>query len=117
MLLARAKAGRDTRNVLVQQLTARISALSEAVRDSIRGRLEIDVLATYGVQFRYTVNGRHLRDVDMSSVVNEKTSGFSLRNVLAVGPKLGVFGSRLSSVERPVGLSTEQGSPLGAVVN
>ena len=75
MLLARAKAGRDTRNVLVQQLTALISALSEAARDSIRGRLEIDVLATYSVQFRYTVNGRHLRKVNMSSVVKERRAG------------------------------------------
>ena len=97
MLLARAKAGRDTRNVLVQQLTARISALSEAVRDSIRGRLEIDVLATYSVQFRYTVNGRHLREADMSNVVDERRAGF-LRNVLAVGPTLVVLGRGLLSV-------------------
>ena len=69
MLLARTKAGRDTRNVLVQQLTALISALSEAVRDSIRGPLEIDVLATYSVQFRYTVDGLHLRNVDVRNVV------------------------------------------------
>jgi hypothetical protein len=43
MLLARAMAGRDTRNALVQQLTALISVLSEAAGDSIRGPLEIDV--------------------------------------------------------------------------
>jgi hypothetical protein len=68
MLLARAKTGRNTRNVLVQQLTALIPALSEAVRYSIRGPLEIDVLAIYSVQFRYTVNSLHLYDVDMISI-------------------------------------------------